>query len=287
MICLRQNSHFILFDNIDEFAAWFEPLKVNRTIDILQVHHTWEPSYDNFKGNNHFDMLESMRNSHIGRGFDDIAQNLTTFQDGKVAYSLFRSFDKAPAGIKGANARGVCVENIGNFNVGGDKLTDVQKHCIVRLYALMARKFHVPVDTDHVVYHHWYDLKTGERIPDDVVNKNAPEKIRGHETKTCPGTAFFGDSNTVIAAQRTFIPLVAAELKKLMKPSAPIEIVKAPEDVTEVNELKQWQQTMGEKAIDTLSKEGLLSNPDEWKQKLGETPPNWLFFEMLRRVAAK
>jgi N-acetylmuramoyl-L-alanine amidase. len=212
---MKQDSYFILFDSLNEFATWLEKQTVKRKITILQVHHTWKPDYGSFNGKNHFDLLNSMRNSHIkDRKFDDIAQQITTFPDGKLAYSLGRPFDKAPAGIKGANSNGVCVENIGNFDTGGDKISDKQKQTIIGLYAVMAKKFNIPIDTNHIVYHHWYDLNSGKRIPDNIIDKYAGKSsVPGYETKTCPGTAFFG-GNTVKAAQDNFIPLIKEYFKR-------------------------------------------------------------------------
>lgn len=63
------------------------------------------------------------------------------------------------------------------------------------LNALLYKKFSLPVDTDHIVYHHWYDLNKGTRLN----GKGA--------TKSCPGTAFFG-GNSVQAANLGFIPLI-------------------------------------------------------------------------------
>lgn len=211
---MKKNDHFLLFDDLTEFKSWLEDQKVTRKITILQVHHTWMPNYKSFNGKNHFELLNSMRNSHKQRGFDDIAQQITTFPDGKIAYSLGRPFDKAPAGIKGANLTGICIENVGNFDAGGDIMTDIHRTTIIGLYAVLAKKFNIPIDTDHIVYHHWYDLNTGKRIPDSIINKYAGQSaVPGYYTKTCPGTAFFG-GNSVKAAQENFIPLIKEYLKR-------------------------------------------------------------------------
>lgn len=36
------------FENIKEFEEWLNKQKVSRTINKLQVHHMYEPSYDNW-----------------------------------------------------------------------------------------------------------------------------------------------------------------------------------------------------------------------------------------------
>ena len=61
---------------------------------------------------------------------------------------------------------------------------------------------------DTIVYHHWYDLDTGKRT-----NGTG-------NTKTCPGTAFFG-GNTTEAAAANFIPLVVAALTGVAVPAPP------------------------------------------------------------------
>ncbi|HEY6251782.1 MAG TPA: amidase, partial [Candidatus Angelobacter sp.] len=80
----QQQGKFILFD-LDAFASWLDALKVSRVIQLVQNHHTFIPSYNDFNGSNHFDRLKAMEDSHLERGFDQIAQNLTTFPDGTLA----------------------------------------------------------------------------------------------------------------------------------------------------------------------------------------------------------
>jgi hypothetical protein len=183
---------FTLFE-FGEFRDWLMPFSVSRAIRWVQNHHTYLPDYKQFNGNNHFQHLQSMEQSHLERGFSEIAQNLTTFPDGKIA--LCRSLDKIPAGIKGANTYGVCIENFGNFDLGMDAMNPGHKETILRLNALLCTKFGLTPDTDSIVYHHWYDLITGQRTNGSGT------------TKTCPGTNFFG-GNTIQAARQFFIPAV-------------------------------------------------------------------------------
>jgi hypothetical protein len=194
-----QQGKFILFD-LPAFSSWLEALEVNRVIQLIQNHHTFIPSYSDFNGSNHFDRLRSMEASHLQRGFAEIAQNLTTFPDGTVA--VCRAFDTAPAGIKGANAHGLCIENLGDFDIGKDSMTSAQKNLIPKLNALLCHKFNLTPNTDSIVYHHWFDLNTGQRTNGTGT------------TKTCPGTGFFG-GNTVSSAQENFIPLITQELANL------------------------------------------------------------------------
>jgi uncharacterized protein YraI len=186
-----------------EFGTWLKQQQINRVIRVIQMHHTWLPNYSNFNGSNHFEKLQGMKASHISRGFSDIAQNITIFPDGKVA--VCRPFNVVPAGIYGQNSQGICIENLGDFDKGKDQMTQVHKAAIVMVTALLCNKFQLIPSTGSIIYHHWFDLKTGQRT-DGSGN-----------TKTCPGTDFFG-GNTVPAAQQNFIPLVVTALDSLKSP---------------------------------------------------------------------
>ena len=83
-----------------------------------------------------------------------------------------------------------------------------QQAAVIGLTAALAKAFAVPLDTNHVLYHHWYDLDTGRRT-DGTGN-----------TKTCPGSAFFG-GNRVADCQANFLPLVSARLGQLANVPAP------------------------------------------------------------------
>ena len=194
----KTEGQFILMD-IKTFAEWLNDQKTGRKIKRIQNHHTWKPDYSNFRGDNHFNLLKGMQGSHLKRGFSDIAQNITTFPDGTLA--ICRPISRTPAGIKGANTGGVCIEHVGNFDAGKDKMTEAHTNTIVQLNALLCTKFELEPDTDTIVYHHWWDLNTGRR-------KNGEGS-----TKSCPGTGFFG-GNKVEDAMDSLIPKVKDFLKE-------------------------------------------------------------------------
>lgn len=221
---MQEKGNFILIDP-SELREWLKKQKITRKITLLQVHHTWIPNYTTFNGSNHFQMLESMRASHLSRGFNDIAQQFTTFPDGKIGISLRRDLNTAPAGIKGANSQGICIENVGNFDVGGDKLTDAQKKAIVHLYACLCERFDIPIDTNHITYHAWWTA-SGARLNDYTPGKSA---------KTCPGTAFWGYGNTITAANKSFIPDVKSEYERITN-------TKKDDDPMTSEERKQFEE---------------------------------------------
>ena len=78
-------------------------------------------------------------------------------------------------------------------------MAKAHRDSIITVNAKLCKKFKLPMDTTSIVYHHWYDLTTGKRVKEGSLN-----------TKTCPGTNFFG-GNTVENCQMNFIP----EVKKI------------------------------------------------------------------------
>ncbi len=204
----QEHGKFILFD-IASFASWLDSIKVARSIRLIQNHHTFIPAYKEFNGTNQFHLLDAMEQAHLQRGFDQIAQNLTTFPDGTLA--VCRAFDVAPAGIKGVNSHALCIENLGNFDVGQDTMADVHRATIVKLNALLCRAFSLRPGTDTIVFHHWFDLNTGAE------NETGPEDGHHGPHKSCPGTAFFG-GNTIDSSAANFIPLVSAALAEASNP---------------------------------------------------------------------
>jgi hypothetical protein len=254
---------FILFD-LPEFSNWLNATDVSRVINLVQNHYTWSPSYQQFDGNNHFKLLTSMENAHIERGFSEIGQNLTTFPDGTIA--VCRSMDNIPAGIKGANTSAICIENLGNFDLGKDTMTDQHRDTIIRLNACLCKRFNLQPNVETIVYHHWYDLNTGERTDGTGT------------TKTCPGTNFF-QGNSVPEAEINFIPLIQAEFQvaDMVEPVETEEVLFAA--TTNEDELNvQDEPGSPGKRIKKLGK-GILVNVYE---KIGNwcrihpTKPHWV-----------
>lgn len=48
--------------------------------------------------------------------------------------------------------------------------------------------------------------------------------------------------------------------------------------------LQNWEKELGENALAFLNKKGLIHNPKDWNEKLGENVPNWLLFTMMQRL---
>jgi hypothetical protein len=201
---VRQGQYFIM--TREQFKNWLFHHNFSRNIRLIQHHHTWMPSYKHFYGSNHFEMLKGMETYHRTKmGWENIAQNITTFPDGKIA--VCRPFDQAPEGSIGqqANSVGLAIENIGNFDNGHDVMSKEQKETIVFITALLCIKFGLTPSVDTITYHHWWNYKTKERVLD-----NSKE----YEVKSCPGTGFFG-GNSTLKAKTSFFPLVSKKIQEI------------------------------------------------------------------------
>lgn len=185
------------------FETWLKSLRVSRTVLKIQQHHTYTPGYIHFTGSNHFERQKAMRDHHVNtNGWKDIGQHFTIFPDGTILTG--RSMEDSPACIYGQNTNSVCIENFGDFDKGKDVMTEEQKQSIIGVTALLCQKFNIPVSTDFIIYHHWFNLSTGAR---NNGTKN---------NKSCPGTSFFG-GNKVEDCQKNFIPLVNSALSGTIK----------------------------------------------------------------------
>ena len=186
-----------------EFELWLSTIRVGRTILKIQQHHTYIPSYIHFNGFNHFERQLAMKQYHtVHNGWQDIGQHFTIFPDGSIVTG--RSLEKSPACITNQNANSICIENFGNFDINGDQMRVEQRESILTVTAALCKRFNLQVDSNSIVYHHWFRLDNGFRTNGGV------------NTKSCPGTAFFG-GNKVIDFDKNFKPLVIERLNNNVK----------------------------------------------------------------------
>lgn len=240
-----QKGQFILF-NKEEFKEWIDKITVKREIKLIQNHHTYLPDYKSFK-NNHFTLLKNMKAYHVNSaGMSDIAQNITTFHDGTIA--ICRPLDITPAGIKGRNTGAICIEHLGNFD--SDMMTEEHKETIIFVNAVLCIKFNLKPSATTIVYHHWFDLNSGEL----VTNKGY------RNTKSCPGIKFFG-GNILEAANKNFIPLIIKEMEAMKFMAVFKDLVKDGK--------KHWAADLIEKAAEIGIVKGIkqedgsvIFNPD-------------------------
>lgn len=207
---LAMDGKFVLMTR-EEFGDWILNQKFTRKVAKVQQHHTYQPSYKQFNGSNHFALMKGMEEYHVsGMKWSMISQQLTTFPDGKVAVG--RPFDIAPEGSFGLQnkeamhkieADAIAIENLGNFD--DNHMTAEQKETIVTVTALLMMKYGLAPSIDSITYHHWWDINSGERVLDSS---------HGHAVKTCPGTEFFGGNSTA-SAKNNFYPLVRKKMQEI------------------------------------------------------------------------
>lgn len=184
--------------SVAEFEHWIQNLRVARTILRIQQHHAYVPSYAHFSGSNHFERQDAMKKHHVvHNGWADIGQHFTIFPDGSILTG--RNIENSPACITGQNANCICIENLGNFDIGQDIMTQQQTDAIIAVTAALCKRFNIAINSNSIVYHHWFDLNSGAR---NNGTKN---------NKSCPGTNFFG-GNKVTDCEANFLPLIRAKL---------------------------------------------------------------------------
>ncbi len=208
-----------------EFSNWLSSISITRKIIGIQQHHTWRPNYAS--GSDSFKIQKSMKDFHVGeRGFSDIAQHFSIFKDGSIVTG--RSLNMTPAGIKGRNTGWICIENVADFDSGKDAMTEAQKEAIILVTSELFKRFELELNTDTLIYHHWFDLDSGRRT-----NGTG-------NTKTCPGTGFFG-GNKVNNCEQNFLPLISKQSGIPITVSRDMETdeptFESPEDSQDVDEI--------------------------------------------------
>ena len=120
--------------SIAEFEGWLPAQSVSRVVKTVQHHHTWAPSYQHFQTHDAFTLQRNMQHHHVGtNGWNDIGQHFSIFPDGMVMTG--RSLNAAPACIFGQNRDALCIESVGNFDLGEDRMTPEQADAILRATA--------------------------------------------------------------------------------------------------------------------------------------------------------
>ena len=249
-------SEFKSFDK-DNFKAYIDGLKVTRKINKIQLHHTYSPSYKNFTGGNHLTLQKNMKNYHVNTNkWADIGQHFTIFPDGVILTG--RSLNSSPAGIYGANTGAVCIECLGNFDKGGDTMTDAQKTAIVAAVKILADKFGVDI-SENVIYHAWYS-SDGRPLGD---------YIKGHSVKTCPGANFFG-GNTLTAYDKNLRPLIENYGKRVNT------VLETGNDIV-------WELMNGEHKIEIGEVDRAVKALDEAKKSKDFCSLYWIIYKIVNK----
>lgn len=202
---MKQDGQFILM-NIVEFNEWLNKQNIKRNIYKIQLHHTEIPNYSQwFKNPDEFYFQKSMQRFHMEtQTWRNIAQHFTIFPNGMICTG--RDLEMNPAGIYNHNTGSICIENLGNFDK--EKMFLKQKRAIVEVVASLCLKFGIPVSTNNILYHSWFNLNTGIRDNDDG------DKSDNISYKTCPAKYFFGGYSTYTAEKYLF-PLISKKINKI------------------------------------------------------------------------
>ena len=243
--------------NVEQFKNYISQLNISRQIKYIQLHHTYSPSYKDFKNNNHQKLQNGMRDYHIKtNGWSDIGQNLTIFPDGVIM--LGRPLNIAPAGIKGANSNGICIECLGNFDKGGHVMTEAQKQAIVAVVKILLDKFNLDA-MDNVTYHCWWGAD-GREIGD---------YYKGVSTKSCPGTNFFG-GNGLTAYRNNLQPLIEnyGKVEKVM--------LETGNDIV-------WELMNGKHKIEITEVQRAIKAIDDAKKNANFSSLYWILYKLVNK----
>lgn len=175
--------------------------------------------------------------------------------------------ESSPACIFGFNSSSICIENVGNLDIGKDTMTAAQKETIVKLTTLLAIKFNIPINTDRIVYHHWFNLASGERNNGTGGNKS------------CPGTAFFG-GNKVADCQANFLPLVQNAASGILQPAVVFiqeyRIITANKLNVRIEASSDAQKTSDRAAIPLGSVLRVFNEKNGW-YKISSSAQHWIY----------
>lgn len=233
----------------EDFSSYVASLSAKRKIKLLQLHHTYSPSYKDFTGKNHEKLQENMRAYHVNtKKWADIGQHFTIFPDGVIMTG--RSLELNPAGIYGANTGAICIECLGDFDKGKDLMTSAQKEAIICAVKVLCDKFSLNPESD-VTYHAWWSAK----------GKKLGTYIQGKSAKTCPGTSFFG-GNTKEAYRENLLPLIKSYNEKRLS------------KIESINDII-WE----------LSERGIITDSALWMKKCQEDKNiYWLCYKVANKL---
>ena len=179
---------FRQFTTLEEFESSISSAPVKREINHIQIHHTWRPRKEDYRGES--TILGMWRHHTQTNGWRDIAQHFSIAPDGTIWDG--RSLDLNPAGIRGHNRGGLMFEIIGNFDEGENTLEGPQLKAIARAVVVCQDRFRLT--NEDVVFH------------------------REHSSKSCPGTSISKDwfFKMVDQARGKELPEISREVEVIL-----------------------------------------------------------------------
>jgi hypothetical protein len=102
-------------------------------------------------------------------------------------------------------------------------------------------------------------------------------------------TVYINDPNSTVAVKtKGNLSLLQSQVKYYFVCKKPIIKTVPKAEVKKAMEvLEKWQKEQGLKALDSLTKKGIIENPTNWKNKMGDSVPVWLLFTMFDRMSKK
>lgn len=131
------------FQRLDlaQFEALLQRFPFSRKINAVHMHHTWRPRRADFRG--HATIVGMWRYHTQTNGWSDIAQHITIAPDGGIW--LGRNWNLPPASASGHNGNSVAgpfmFEMVGDFDTGQDPFDGAQREAVLRVVALVQRRF--------------------------------------------------------------------------------------------------------------------------------------------------
>lgn len=131
--------------NLHQFCLLLDCYPLTRAIDSIHMHHTWIPNRSQYKGEA---TINAIYESHLARGFIDIAEHVTIAPDGSIWTG--RDWNLPPASavhFNGTPQSGPFMfEIVGDFDLGHDVLDGVQRDAVLHVLARLLSRFNLPLE---------------------------------------------------------------------------------------------------------------------------------------------
>lgn len=139
--------------SVDQIILFIQKIKINRLISEIHIHHTWEPSLDDWLKKPDGNYWQNVMYSYhtINNGWSDIGQHFTLDPDGYFWDG--RDVNSQPASIKGRNLNALAIEMLGNFDE--QHLEGKQRESIVKFCKFAKEYFNADI-----TFHNEYSDKT-------------------------------------------------------------------------------------------------------------------------------
>ena len=185
---------FQLF-TFEQLRERIEGLNITRPINAVHIHHTWRPNHSNFTGSNGVQLQKNMRDYHVKTNkWADIGQHFTLLPNGDFVTG--RDLNKDPASIAGFNKGAICLEMLGDFDIGRDKFTGKQEENAYMFTGLCMKLF--GIGPSNIIFHR--EKVSGQTCPGNSINQQSfiiQSNLRYERFKNEGGSNMFNDMDKV------------------------------------------------------------------------------------------